>query len=127
MSTTAAPETPAPRRGRAWLERWTPEDPAFWKETGRRIAWRSEPGSTVENAGVVRFSPVGDGSATRVDIQLSYNPPAGFLGDVVASLFGKDPKSAMDEDLVRFQTLVEEGRTRVEGHRVTAEELRPDA
>ena len=97
------------------------------REPGRRIAWRSESGSTVENAGVVRFSPVGDGSATRVDIQLSYNPPAGFLGDVVASLFGKDPKSAMDEDLVRFQTLVEEGRTRVEGHRVTAEELRPDA
>lgn len=31
----------APRRGGAWLQRWTPEDPAFWRETGSRIAWRT--------------------------------------------------------------------------------------
>lgn len=24
-----------------WLEKWTPEDPKFWKETGSKIAWRT--------------------------------------------------------------------------------------
>jgi NNP family nitrate/nitrite transporter-like MFS transporter len=39
--TTASGPSPAVRRGRAWLERWTPEDATFWKETGSRIAWRT--------------------------------------------------------------------------------------
>ena len=25
----------------AWLEKWQPEDPQFWKETGSKIAWRT--------------------------------------------------------------------------------------
>jgi MFS transporter, NNP family, nitrate/nitrite transporter len=25
----------------SWLERWAPDDPEFWRETGRRIAWRT--------------------------------------------------------------------------------------
>ena len=36
----AAPDGSAPR-GRSWLATWTPEDPAFWRETGSRIAWRT--------------------------------------------------------------------------------------
>ena len=100
--------------------RWTATGPAgipvSWdavvKEQvpGEVLAWESEPGSMIDNAGVIRFAPVGDG-ATRVDIHLSYNPPAGSIGDVVASLLGADPKSAMDEDMVRFQSLLEHDRT----------------
>ncbi|MEV4191810.1 nitrate/nitrite transporter [Streptomyces toxytricini] len=33
--------TTAPRRGGRWIERWDPEDEAFWKETGERIARRN--------------------------------------------------------------------------------------
>jgi NNP family nitrate/nitrite transporter-like MFS transporter len=36
----APPRVPSAAR-RGWLERWTPEDPTFWKETGSRIAWRT--------------------------------------------------------------------------------------
>ncbi|HKY61004.1 MAG TPA: SRPBCC family protein, partial [Gemmatimonadota bacterium] len=75
---------------------------------GELLAWRSEPGSQIDNAGIVRFERVGD-HATRVDVQLSYNPPAGSVGDVVANVFGVDPKSAMDEDLMRFKSRVEGG------------------
>jgi uncharacterized membrane protein len=54
-------------------------DPA---ETGRveneLLAWKSVPGSTVANEGIVRFLPNDDGT-TRVDIKLSYNPPAGAI------------------------------------------------
>src|SRR5687768_7666482 len=60
------------------------------------IAWKSVEGSTVETAGRVRFEPTGD-DRTEIDVQLSYNPPAGALGHAVATLFGADPKRAMDE------------------------------
>ena len=37
-----APAVPvAARRGRSWLELWTPEDPVFWRDRGARIAWRT--------------------------------------------------------------------------------------
>ncbi|TAK07818.1 MAG: BON domain-containing protein [Candidatus Manganitrophaceae bacterium] len=72
------------------------------------IAWKTVPGSVVEHAGVVRFDSNSDGT-TRVDIKMSYNPPAGALGHVVATLFGADPKSEMDADLARMKTLIETG------------------
>lgn len=72
------------------------------------IGWRSVEGATVENAGIIRFQENADGS-TRVDVRLSYNPPAGALGHAVARLFGADPKSEMDADLVRVKTLLETG------------------
>ncbi len=74
----------------------------------RCIAWQSVPGSTVENEGVLRFQENPDGT-TRVDVHLSYNPPAGALGHLVAKLFGSDPKSEMDQDLARVKTLIETG------------------
>ena len=72
------------------------------------IAWQSVPGSTVDNAGVIKFRENPDGT-TRVDIRLSYNPPGGALGHLVAKMFGSDPKSEMDEDLARLKTALETG------------------
>lgn len=73
------------------------------------LAWRTLPGSPVAHAGIVRFEP--DGSrGTRVQLQMSYNPPAGWIGHGVATLFGVDPKHSLDEDLVRMKTLIETGR-----------------
>lgn len=74
----------------------------------KTIAWKTVPGATVEHAGIVRFDPNPDGT-TRVEIRMSYNPPAGAIGHVVASLFGADPKSEMDADLARMKTLIETG------------------
>jgi uncharacterized membrane protein len=74
------------------------------------LAWKSMPGSTIENAGIIRFGPNDDGS-TRVQIKLSYNPPAGAIGHAVAALFGSNPKKQMDEDLLRMKTLIETGVT----------------
>lgn len=71
----------------------------------KTIAWKTVPGATVEHAGIVRFDPNPDGT-TRVEIRMSYNPPAGAIGHVVASLFGADPKSEMDADLARMKTLI---------------------
>ena len=76
---------------------------------GQLLAWRSESRSPVENVGIVRFEPLAEGG-TRMDVWLSYNPPRASLGDAVAILFGVDPITEMDEDLARFESLIEAER-----------------
>ena len=71
------------------------------------IAWKSEPGAVVEHSGIVRFEPTENG--TRVNVRLSYNPPAGALGHGVAVLLGSDPKREMDDDLMRMKSFIETG------------------
>lgn len=82
------------------------------------IAWKSLPNEAIKSAGIVQFHPNADGS-TRITVRMSYNPPAGALGHAVATLFGSDPKSAMDEDLVRLKSLLETGKTTAKGKEVT--------
>jgi uncharacterized membrane protein len=77
------------------------------------IAWRSEPGSMLENAGVIRFVP--DGRGTRVNLRICYNPPAGGAGQAVAELLGSDPRGKLNEDLGRMKALLE-ATTRREKH-----------
>ena len=85
------------------------------------IEWRSLPGSMVAMRGAVHFDR--DGAGTRVHILLSYRPPGGLLGHLVARLLGRDPKRAMDEDLIRLKSLLEHGKTSVHGRPVTREQL----
>jgi len=73
------------------------------------IAFRSLPGSAVQQTGLIRFIPVSDGDAC-VDIKMSYNPPAGAIGHLVALLFGADPKKEMDQDLMRMKAFIETGQ-----------------
>jgi uncharacterized membrane protein len=74
----------------------------------QEIHWETLPGGSVAHEGVVRFDPLNHG--TRIDIKLSYTPMAGALGHAVAALFGADPKSELDEDLVRLKTWLETGK-----------------
>jgi len=85
---------------------WDSETTAF--EPNRLIAWRTVRNSQVPHAGTMRFEPFAGG--TRLTIRMSYNPPAGALGHVVARLFGADPKSELDQDLVRLKTFIETGK-----------------
>jgi uncharacterized membrane protein/osmotically-inducible protein OsmY len=72
------------------------------------LAWKSEPGGFIEHAGIVRFDA--EKGYTRVHIRLSYNPPAGAIGHLIATLMGSNPKQEMDEDLVRMKTFLETGK-----------------
>ena len=78
-------------------------------QPNEHIAWRTVPGSAVQHAGMIYVAPFGGG--TRVHIEMSYNPPAGTLGHVVAKLFGADPKSELDEDLMRLKSTLERTKT----------------
>jgi len=73
------------------------------------IEWRCVAGCPVQHWGAVRFDANGYGG-TRVSIRLFYIPPGGVLGHALAALFHSDPKSDMDEDLMRMKTAIETGR-----------------
>jgi uncharacterized membrane protein len=115
-----------------WRSRWTVRGPGgvavHWETEltafvpNEVIAWRTVAGSAVEHAGIVRFQPAG-AAATRIDVRMSYTPPAGALGHGVAAALGVDPKRAMDADLVRLKSLLEQGRTRAHGQPVRREDV----
>jgi uncharacterized membrane protein/osmotically-inducible protein OsmY len=112
--------------------RWTVTGPggtsATWEsriiesEPNRLLAWRSEPGSLIRNAGIIRFESTADGG-TRIHLLMSYNPPAGAIGHALAKLFRVGPKELLDEDLVRMKSLFEHGKTRAHGKTVTRDQL----
>lgn len=86
------------------------------------IEWRSAPGSAVENHGTIHLEPRKAGQ-TRIQIQMSYQPPAGLLGHAFAALLGFDPKSLLDQDFIALKALFETGAIRVHGREVTKSEL----
>jgi uncharacterized membrane protein len=73
------------------------------------IAWRTVEDSPVKHTGQVRFHPSPRGG-TQVHVQMAYKPPAGVIGHAVAAFFGSDPKSQMDDDLMRLKGLFETGQ-----------------
>ncbi len=94
-------------------------------EPNRVLAWKTIGGPLVRHAGIVHFTPGTQRSqaTTTIDLHLSYNPPGGALGHMVATLLGAGPKRALDEDLVRFKSLLEDGKASAPGKHVTREEL----
>jgi uncharacterized membrane protein len=75
---------------------------------GELIEWRSISDSDVRHQGAVRFVATSDGG-TRLSVHLSYLPPAGAFGHAVATMFGADPKTEMDADLMRMKSMIETG------------------
>jgi uncharacterized membrane protein len=108
------------RRSEDGTEHWNVAGPAGstieWdsqttvREPYREIAWRTLPHSRVQHEGTIRFAPHGD-SGTRLEIEMHYVPPGGLIGHTIAKMFGTDPKTELDEDLVRLKTFLETGKT----------------
>lgn len=71
------------------------------------VAWKTVPGAAVASSGAARFEPERNG--TRLEIRLSYHPPAGAVGHALAVLFRADPKRQLDDDLRRLKSLLEHG------------------
>ena len=85
-------------------------DAVIVKETPNEyIAWESNPGSEIDNAGSVRFRPAPANQGTEVMITLEYIPPVGALGALIARLYGEEPDIQVEEDLARFKAFMETG------------------
>jgi uncharacterized membrane protein len=97
-----------------WVVAGPAGTPVEWNATitnhvpNKSLGWKTLPQSPIRHAGIVRFRPNADGT-TRVEVKMSYNPVVGALGHAVASIFGADPKSEMDQDLMRMKSMIETG------------------
>lgn len=78
-------------------------------EEDRLIAWESAEGADIRNAGRIEFRDAPPGRGTEVTATIVYDPPAGDLGKLAASLFQKEPKVQARHDLRRFKQLMETG------------------
>lgn len=74
-------------------------------EENREMTWHTVGDAQVGHVGRIRFEP--EGSGTRLQVQMRYMPPGGVVGHAVARVFGADPKTEMDEDLMRMKSAIE--------------------
>jgi uncharacterized membrane protein/uncharacterized protein YwbE len=108
--------------------RWVVDGPAglpvAWEaeitrlEEDHALGWKTIDGATVRHAGVLHFEEIAP-NLTRVDMRMSYNPPAGALGHAVASIFHRDPKHELQAELLRVKSLLEDGKTTAKGEEIT--------
>ena len=76
---------------------------------GEVLGWRSVEGAGIEHAGTIHFLAAPKGQGTVMQVQLTYQPPAGRAGAMVAKLFGEEPSIQVQQDLRRFKQLIETG------------------
>ena len=77
--------------------------------SGERIAWRSSEGSDVDHEGWIEFRDNAFGRGTEVRVFISYDPPAGAVGKVVAKVMQREPRVQARRELRRFKQLMETG------------------
>jgi len=75
----------------------------------RLLAWKSRPGSEIDNAGEVRFQQAPGDKGTEVQAVIHYRAPAGPLGKGVAKLLNPALGQLVRSDLRRFKQLLEAG------------------
>jgi uncharacterized membrane protein len=95
-------------------------------QDGELISWASLPGSTIDNAGEVRFRDDFNGG-TEVQVAMTYRLPAGDLGTLAGKLFSPFVNNMIQEDVRRFKSIMETGETMVTGSEssVTSSSLKP--
>ena len=81
--------------------------------SGELIAWSSMPGSTIDNAGEVRFTDAPGNKGTEIKASITYRLPGGDLGSIAAKLFNPAVEKIMREDMRAFTQLLETGDTSV--------------
>jgi uncharacterized membrane protein len=101
--------------GTHWVAEAPVKDQVEWDsvitadEPGRLLSWKSAEGADVPNSGSVRFGRAPGDRGTEVRVELTYEPPAGKLGNAVAGLLGQEPRQQVTDDLRRFKQILETG------------------
>lgn len=90
-----------------------------------RLGFKSAPNAQVHYEGTVHLQSLEE-NRTRVDVHIIYRPPVGRLGEWLASTFGLDPRSQLENAVMRARTELEEGVTPQDGapHETPAAEMR---
>ena len=77
------------------------------------IAWASGDGADVNSSGRVDFRDATGGRGTAVTVTMAYDPPGGFIGKLIATMFQSEPGLIARRDLRRFKQLMETGEIAV--------------
>lgn len=75
----------------------------------QRIVWKSMGDADVDNAGVIEFRTGPQGRGAEVRVLISFEPPLGGPGRMIAGWMQKDPHIQAKRDLRRFKQLMETG------------------
>lgn len=78
-------------------------------EPNRLLAYRSLPGSQIDQSGEVRFREAEGGKGTELQAIMHYRAPAGSLGQGVAKLLNPALAELVRSDMRRFKMLLEAG------------------
>lgn len=89
---------------------------------GELLAWESLPGSDIDAHGIVLFRDAPGDRGTEVEAIVSYRPPGGAAGRLVATLFQKEPAIQGRRELKRLKMLLEAGEIATSANRRTDEE-----
>ena len=76
---------------------------------GEKIAWTSSEDADLDHEGWIAFKDNAFGRGTEVRVFISYDPPAGALGKVVAKVLQREPRVQARRELRRFKQLMETG------------------
>lgn len=98
-------------------------EPAWrtFEADGGLSGWRSDAAAAGEGDGAahLRFVEAPADQGTEVHAELSYEPTAGKVGELLAKALGDDPAQKVKDDLRRFKQVVETGQ-------VVRSEAKPD-
>jgi uncharacterized membrane protein/CBS domain-containing protein len=73
------------------------------------IRWKNKGDGEIGQSGELKLESINDES-TRLQIEMNYEPFGGRFGHFIAGVFHRDPKSEMDDDLMRLKTYIEKGK-----------------
>jgi uncharacterized membrane protein len=98
-----------------------------WKATitedrpNELLRWASQPGSTIDTAGEVRFEEAPSDRGTEIKVNMTYRMPAGDLGSIAGKLFNPAVEKMMKQDLRRFKSIMETGEIPIPGGMASSE------
>jgi uncharacterized membrane protein len=84
------------------------------------LSWSSLSGSSIDNAGEVRFIDARGNEGTEVQAKISYRLPAGDLGTLAGKMVNPVVENMIREDLRRLKNLLEKGEAAaIEAQQIT--------
>jgi uncharacterized membrane protein len=98
-----------------WVAKGPAETQVKWRARvtedveGAFIAWKSDEEADVFNEGRISFSSAQGERGTVVTAVMAYDPPAGFVGRIMAKILQREPEVQLRRDLRRFKQLMETG------------------
>jgi uncharacterized membrane protein len=74
-----------------------------------QVSWHAASGSELLHEGSLRLTLAPHGRGTEVAVRVSYDPPAGRVGQLLLRLTGDEPKQVLTRHLYQLRQLLEAG------------------